>query len=304
MASEASVDYTFQTLLAYNPDISEEAALNATVLSSANFYISQQVIQKARSAPPVCRFLLNEGCYRSDCPYNHDVDSHTCIFWMRGRCGKDETCRFLHGFADAVVSEAKISCYGCPIPVSPSNRNTGFVNNLMSPSIKNNFGDDININSYAGAALKGKDAVIIQPESAEFPSLSAKSGKNSKTVKIPENLWNPHQFQNSAAFQIADPILRYQEVAKRVKRSDVMDLHFQSTKTVGHVLSSILPQKLKGYPEIWVVTGTGHHVGYNTHQKNGGVLEDSVISWLQDNGYDFCKGKDRNGYGGALLVRL
>jgi len=122
-------------------------------------------------------------------------------------------------------------------------------------------------------------------------------------MKIPNDVWNPHQFQNSAAFHISDPIQRYHEVNKYVSRRDVIDMHFQSIKTAPIVLNRVLPDKLKLFQEVWVVTGTGHHVGHNTHQKSGGVLEQTVISWLGKAGYEYVKGKDRNGYGGAVLVR-
>ena len=83
----------------------------------------------------------------------------------------------------------------------------------------------------------------------------------------------------------------------------MIDLHYQSTKTFGVVLAQVLPEKLKEYDSVWVVTGSGHHVGSKTHQKGGGALESAVLSWLSTEGYDFVRGRDRNGHGGAVLVR-
>jgi hypothetical protein len=74
-------------------------------------------------------------------------------------------------------------------------------------------------------------------------------------------------------------------------------------KTFPIVLSTILPEKLRDHEEVWIVTGSGHHVNNNSHQKNGGILENAVIGWLVSNDYGFMKGKDKNGYGGACLVR-
>ena len=65
----------------------------------------------------------------------------------------------------------------------------------------------------------------------------------------------------------------------------------------------MLPKKLFDFPEIWVVTGTGHHVGDKTHQKGGGALEKAVIGWLATEGYSFLRGRDKNGMGGAVLVK-
>jgi hypothetical protein len=74
-------------------------------------------------------------------------------------------------------------------------------------------------------------------------------------------------------------------------------------KTFASVLGVVLPQKLANHEEVWVVTGTGHHVGSRTHQKGGGALESAVIEWLSGSGYNFARGRDRNGLGGAILVK-
>jgi hypothetical protein len=79
-------------------------------------------------------------------------------------------------------------------------------------------------------------------------------------------LWNPHENRDASVFHITDPIDRYNKVSATVKRRDVVDLHFQSTKTFATVLSTILPMKLSELDEVWIVTGTGHHVSSKTHQ--------------------------------------
>jgi Smr domain len=96
---------------------------------------------------------------------------------------------------------------------------------------------------------------------------------------------------------------RYRVVMSTARRDDVIDLHFQSTKTFALVLSTVLPDALQRHGEVWVVTGTGHHVGTKTHQKGGGALESAVLAWLLDEGYQVFRGKDRNGEGGAMLVK-
>lgn len=96
---------------------------------------------------------------------------------------------------------------------------------------------------------------------------------------------------------------RYKEVSQYVQRQDVIDLHYQSVKTFAVVLRNVLPEKLREHGEAWIVTGSGHHVNRNSHQKSGGVLETAVHSWLTSNSYKFVKGRDKNGFGGALLVK-
>ena len=109
--------------------------------------------------------------------------------------------------------------------------------------------------------------------------------------------------RNAAAFRIQDPMERYKEVAKSVVRGDVIDLHFQSIKTFPAVLSAVLVQKLREHGEVWVVTGSGHHVARDSHQKGGGALEAAVMAWLEEEGYTFVRGRDRNGHCGALLIK-
>ena len=45
--------------------------------SNSDVNMAQHVIDGAVFAQPVCRHLINGGCYWSDCHYNHDVDGHT-----------------------------------------------------------------------------------------------------------------------------------------------------------------------------------------------------------------------------------
>ena len=332
------IEQTTQLLLSIHVDLSYEAVSAASVLAQADVNLALHAIEQALSAPPVCRHMLHDGCYRSDCHFSHEIDTHTCSFWMRGRCGKGSSCKFLHGFAECLLegvraptkpADPKMSLLS-QSPVLPQFMNSpAWTPSLTSapdvPSWSSDFpalgessiaGSSLthgsrSMSSYAGAALRGKKVPSV---SDSFPSLSATTSpslsKNSSSkgvVKIPQDVWsqNPHHYQNaSSCFQILDPIERFKEVTRRgSSREDVMDMHFQSTKTVPIVLSTILPKKLQSHSEVWVVTGTGHHVPGATHQRSGGVLEGSVVSWLEQSGYDYVKGKDRNGYGGVLLVK-
>ena len=121
-------------------------------------------------------------------------------------------------------------------------------------------------------------------------------------ARIPQDLWLGSEQRDSSVFHIVDPMERYAEVAKRNPRADVLDLHFQSIKTFPVVLSTVLDEMLESC-DVWVVTGSGHHVDTSSHQKRGGVLEEAVISWLDSYGYVYARGRDRNGHGGAVLVK-
>lgn len=98
---------TVQLLLTMNYDLSEEAAREAAkVAPNADVNIAQHVLDQAMTAPPVCRHMLHDACYRSDCQFSHDVEGHTCLFWLRGKCGK-HNCKFLHGFSKKALDGVK-----------------------------------------------------------------------------------------------------------------------------------------------------------------------------------------------------
>lgn len=93
----------------------------------------------------------------------------------------------------------------------------------------------------------------------------------------------------------------------------LLDVHFQSAKTIAPVLNRFLTPALKRNDEVWVVTGSGHHVVAG-HQKRegGGVLFNAVKRYLEereeDMALEYRVGKDTSGgknksSGGAFLVR-
>lgn len=335
-------DSCVEILLSMNMELSEEAAAEAGLMANTDFNIAQYIVDAAMTAPPVCRHMLHDGCYRSDCQFSHDVEGHTCLFWLRGRCGKGTSCKFLHGFSEKLMDGIQMNDFApapsgmsASIPIAPAPPNGGFSTNQYSSSFQalsapisdgaHGFsGYETQLGSswqspclsesylsgsskpsssfsFANIATRGYDQAqfsLTAPESSDS-SLSA----SIPTVRIPQDLWNPHENRDASVFHIADPMERYQKVSCGVTRRDVVDLHFQSTKTFQVVLDSVLPGKLSELGEVWVVTGTGHHVGSKTHQKGGGALERAVMHWLGMEGYNFSKGRDRNGVGGALLVK-
>ena len=97
---QKQLDSATQILLSMNATLGEEAATEAALVSDCDINVAQYVVDGAMSAPPICRHALHDGCYRSDCQFSHDIDGHTCLFWLRGRCGKgSDGCRFMHGFS-------------------------------------------------------------------------------------------------------------------------------------------------------------------------------------------------------------
>jgi len=93
----------------------------------------------------------------------------------------------------------------------------------------------------------------------------------------------------------------------------LLDVHFQSAKTITPVLNRFLFAALKKNEEVWIVTGSGNHVAIG-HQRRegGGVLFNAVKRYLEEHEEDhvleFRVGKDTSGgknksSGGAFLVR-
>ena len=304
-------DYYFQQqlascveiLLSMNQELSEEAAMEAALIAQLDYNLAQHIVDSAMSLPPICKYMMQEGskCFRSDCVFSHDIDSHTCLFWIRGRCGKGNLCKFLHGFDTSGLPTACVKVDADPSidPIQygssyPQHQAGGFPQHAATETSGwNSSFANIAKEGYGKNKFQGTNSTL--PTSTRVPPLP--------TVRIPQDLWNPHENRDAAWFGIADPIERYQKVMTVVSRHDVIDLHFQSLKTFSDVLSVVLPAKLEEIDQVWIVTGTGHHVGSNTHQKGGGALEQAVIRWLSEEGYTFHQGKDRNGLGGALLVK-
>lgn len=312
---EQAFESSVEILLSMNPDIAEDAARQALQLVQGDANWGQYLVDVALTAPPVCRHLLNDGCYRRDCQFSHDIDGHTCVFWLRGRCGKGPACPFRHGFDEKALEAVLPPAENATTPYStaedpplPSAGSTATAHGSSNNATGSNIWGRTSSTSFAQVASQGGRpstnlSSLASASSQKSTSSSKQHAKNTKKVDIPQDLWHAHENRDSSVFYIADPLERYEAVASTVQRKNVIDLHFQSTKTFGAVLETILPQKLYCHAEVWIVTGTGHHVGTKTHQKGGGTLENAVISWLTDSGYTFFRGRDRNGLGGALLVQ-
>eukprot|EP00563_Minutocellus_polymorphus_P016226 CAMPEP_0181057650 /NCGR_PEP_ID=MMETSP1070-20121207/20365_1 /TAXON_ID=265543 /ORGANISM="Minutocellus polymorphus, Strain NH13" /LENGTH=850 /DNA_ID=CAMNT_0023137081 /DNA_START=348 /DNA_END=2900 /DNA_ORIENTATION=- len=356
------VQSTAEILLTMNHSLGEHAAYEAAMVSNADINVAQYVIDGAMGASPVCRHLLNGGCYRSDCQFSHDVDGHTCLFWLRGRCNKFEECQFLHGFcaklleginqellSGAATRTSMAGRYGGhygqgPIQTGnliqrnaaapygqgmPGGMGTYSSSPFSSPNLKpaapGRQGSDFASFSLSGGESSAPAPSSYAPAPSSGPGVSfaniATSGYSNKSsfaepegisrggvasltqyAKIPQGLWLGSERRDSSVFHITDPMERFAEVAKNNTREDVLDLHFQSIKTFSVVLSTVLDEMLETC-DVWVVTGSGHHVDNSSHQKRGGVLEEAVTSWLDSHGYVYARGRDRNGHGGAVLVK-
>ena len=358
------IHHTAELLLGMNVELSPDAAYAASLLASADVNVAQYILEQVLAELPVCRHLLQDGrCYRADCSFSHDLETHTCLFWLKSRCSKGSACRFLHGLAEKWLQDLPEELpqyydynhdngiininnegihyhaqqpqyeafggadeYGTLYSSSGGSGGGVDYSNLPPPHAPSAYSatsswipspptsSNVSGHSFANIATQGySDRQSFVDNSIDATAaFSSWSSSTIPTVKIPQDLWNPHENRDASAFYIADPLERYYTVANAiaVPRSDVIDLHFQSLQTFATVLDVILPEKLETQPRVWIVTGTGHHVGSRTHQKGGGALESAVLDYLMeyyhnnnnDRNFEVKQGRDRNGQGGAVLV--
>ena len=170
---------------------------------------------------------------------------------------------------------------------------------------------------------------------------STTTDQKRKTVIIPKEVWLPSTANSDCFHLFPNPIERFNAVnnhhksylasvtipkcfessstsaktktRKNAGKVTLLDVHFQSAKTIAPVLNRFLPSALKRNDEVWVVTGSGHHVAVG-HQRRegGGVLFNAVKRYLEEREEDmdveFRVGKDTSGgknksSGGAFLVQ-
>lgn len=96
------VEYELQTSYQCTYIFSPEAIYHA-LLSVKNdvFGACDQLIGAAtalQNCKP-CRHLLQGGCYRRDCMFEHDLYQYICRYWLFSKCSNPEVCLFSHDFA-------------------------------------------------------------------------------------------------------------------------------------------------------------------------------------------------------------
>ncbi len=164
-----------------------------------------------------------------------------------------------------------------------------------------NTANDLSLNGISFADQAAKPAQVSQPQTGyRGPSLNG--GAKPTSVKVPREIWVP--LRNARVFEVQDPLERYRMVAANHDRRDVVDLHFQSSRTAPVVLQHVLDTAIRANPSgVWVVTGSGHHAPRNSHQQKKASLFNFVGDYLASQGYSSTIAKDHNGFAGAYLVQ-
>ena len=275
----------------------------------------------------VCKY--GSACNRKGCFYKHlkssmkpldplDPSVEICFAYLAGTCSFGARCYNRHPSDDeceSIILKLKSkpcrfgrNCYteGClyghDVPESDARTSEPQIKTPQAPVV------------VASGPVFRADSV------QETPTIS-----NLPVVKIPDCIWRTYP-DNIAieAFAIENPLERFAFVNSRAKPAPsiidnegcfVLDLHFQSTKSVMTVLDQIFPQCIKYLSSdfgttgnnIWLITGSGNSVPKG-HQVRGGVLYDAVLREGIDlatrhDGLDISEGVSPNGAKGAIRLR-
>lgn len=260
--------------------------------------------QKSSSKTKVeveCRY--GTACNRKGCFYKHSKPRHRnndssesagdiCFAYLAGTCTFDSRCYNRHPNDDDCES----------IMAALKTKPCRFGRNCYTEGCLYSHGEAVDGARSLDATIKTPQVPIVKASGpvfkdegmGEVPTIS-----NLRIVKIPESVWRTYP-ENIAveAFGIENPIQRFAFVNSKAKPAPsivdnegcfVLDLHFQSTKTVELVLNQIFPQCLRYLSadfgtsgnNIWLVTGTGSSVPKG-HQVRGGVLYESVLKSVID----------------------
>jgi hypothetical protein len=220
-------------------------------MANNNVILAQYIISSAFTQMPICKHLLNDGkCYRADCTFNHIIDHHTCVFWMKSRgCSKRDSaldrCRFLHGFSPKLLENIPEHIQIQAAAVNHTGNNNSSItpyrnvrdfyatsvpnNNITAPTSNNHYPSNNNITgssnvkSFANIASQGystqKSFTEPQPQVAQgnIPTTTVAAiqqvVQQLPTMLIPQNLWQAHENRDASAFYISDPLERYYTVS-------------------------------------------------------------------------------------------
>lgn len=327
-SSEDAGDRPVSTLYELFPTLS---AGPLTYLMDVDMEDAIRLVKQVLEEAPICRHFMENGCYRSDCRYSHNLDV-TCKFWLRGNC-RNNQCSFKHGWTlpprrKPVAEPLKpTTCTLQTVPQTVPQAVPRTIPQIVpqtvpqtvpqaAPRTVPQIAHQIAPQNVPQSVSQHRPQLLTQPASSVAgtyaaalvspasrpPVIVVPKAVRPETVPIPADLWVEER--DPQAFQIPDPLerFRYVEQHSAGKRSDVLDLHYQSTRTAVVVLEALLPERLKQHGSVWVATGTGHHVVQQSHQRKGGLLLQVVQQWLREQGYSFKLGVDGSGHSGAVLV--
>lgn len=256
------------------------------------------MMAKKKPDMPICRY--GAACARKDCFYRHDTksalkssdvsdpNSEVCMAYLAGLCSFGDNCYNRHpSDADCETIIAKLGTKPCKY--GSKCWTDGCLYNHDDPQEIVGAKSEVR-NNYPSAPVVVASGPVFRAEAVQEAPIIC----NLPAVKIPESVWRTYPENVSVeAFNIENPIERFAYVNSKAKPAPsivdnegcfVVDLHFQSTKSVMEVLGQIFPQCLRylsadsgSRGNIWLITGAGKHVPRGSHQTRGGILYDTVL---------------------------
>eukprot|EP00956_Cyclotella_meneghiniana_P044482 scaffold320162_cov96-Cyclotella_meneghiniana.AAC.1 len=174
---------------------------------------------------------------------------------------------------------------------------------------------------------------ISTSNNTPLTSSSTAKGKKSSTIIMPKECWLPSTDNSNYFISHPNPIERYEAINKQHEsylsnvsiptslegstpggKVMLIDVHFQSAKSITAVLDRYLFPALNQCEEVWIIAGMGSHIeaGHQKrgNSKTGGVLFNAVKAYLtlqqEEQGIEWWYGKEAAGTkyaNGSFLVR-
>lgn len=235
----------------------------------------------------------------------------------------EEVYKVLYGenaqsrFEEQEALRYKLETASDPTPAELAAMGDGKADALVSNSYhENNVNSQPSGGGWASIASKPAALQTKIDNSDNFVPTQQPQQRN-KTVIMPKECWLPSTDNSSYFVSHTNPINRFAAVNEQHKshlssvviptslesstpngKVTLIDVHFQSAKSVVKVLDQYLPPALEQHEEVWIIAGLGTHVEAG-HQKRGGVLFNAVKKYLLDNqkemNLDWRYGKDAPG---------
>lgn len=273
---------------------------------------------------PVCRY--GAACmYRKSCIYRHPATStikvnsasaKICLAFISGKCTFGPNCHDSHPEAD-VITKYKEMLGTKPCKFGHGCKTDGCLYQHPEP-----IESELNVHASNFLPQVNREVDNAPTYYLNKPQPSSSYNITRKKRKIPVELWVNDFERSENVYFIQDSMEKFSAVnqvysnqkflnALQFLKARVIDLHYQTTAGCEQILDAVTP-KLSSFrtnPDVngvWIITGTGHHVAKNSHQRRGESGESILLTtcrcYLESRGIGFEIGVDNNGNSGALYL--
>lgn len=274
---------------------------------------------------PICRY--GAACtYQKTCIYRHpenitnNKSSKICVAFIAGKCSYGKNCNNKHLLENEIPKyKSKFNSVPCKYGIECKT-----VDCLYAHEVDISSG----LNVYANEFVPNEEK--LQLEKIPTYSMTRSNRSATKTTQVPlkkkrmpDCLWVNDFERPPNLFYMKNVMEKFaavNEVYSRPKfamalkslKVRVVDLHFQTINGCKQVLKEVLP-RLQLVDKnlvigVWIITGTGHHVVKDSHQKKtidgDSVLMSTSKSYLISQKINFEIGVDKSGQSGAIYVPL